>query len=948
MEHTARGSVWRKWDFHIHTPYSILNNQYGCNPNDEASFDEYVKTLFTKAVEKGIAAIGITDYFSIEGYRRIRTQYLDDPDKMQALFPEPEIREKIGEIYVFPNVEFRLDTFVGGGHSINYHVIFSDEVSILDIEENFLQCLKITFHAGSPLSLTKNNIEKVGRDYKQSNSCGGADYKVGLERITVKYEDILNVLKQDVFADKYIITIPVDEDLSTVDWTGRDYLTRKVLYQQCHCLLTSNANTRKWALAKGHEEEQKLEFGSIKPCIWGSDAHSYDRMFEPDENRFCWIKAEPSFAGLRQILYEPEDRVRIQANIPDTRNLHQTIDYIVFDDKRFQTDPIFFSEWLTCIIGGKSTGKSILLRHVAKGISPSTVARQESKMRGSGSRLDVKAKVIWKDGTSGERKILYIPQSWLNQAVDEIQSDSPLNKMIEDILIQNDTIGPAYYRLRSEIEEILGKTRQCIIDYVGFLKKANDCEEMLQQEGRPASFKATIEQLENQRANLTASAGITPEAVARYTELEAEKSALLEKHNAAVKEQHYLSMLRPPVAYIPNITGINYDGSATYNFDNMPIAKNVLNSITSKINETIYELWTGEYQKAESVYSELLLKLQEREQELLAEYNPLKELVAINDQLIQIDYSLQEERQKLSAASERERTKQEALSRAEEQKALILHSQRELRDAYRKYKEIVESVNSENTDLQFNAEIAVKSKDLLEVINSTFDNRGFRRFQAEYGYDLSSAEGLKVEDELYEKLWIAMTAGIDKLGALLFKGGNSLQSALENIFRDWNFVHYIVKSGNDTISNMSPGKKALVLLEMLINLENGNCPILIDQPEDDLDNRSIYSELVRYLRQKKHERQIIVVTHNANVVVGADAEEVIIANQDGKDTENCAYQFEYRSGAIENNDPVIENGIQVDGVLNQKGIQEQICDILEGGRQAFEARRKKYSTAAQA
>lgn len=496
MEHTARGSVWRKWDFHIHTPYSILNNQYGCNPNDEASFDEYVKKLFTKAVEKGIAAIGITDYFSIEGYRRIRTQYLNDPDKMQALFPEPEMREKIGEIYVFPNVEFRLDTFVGDGYSINYHVIFSDKVSILDIEENFLQCLKITFHAGSPLSLTKSNIEKVGRDYKQSNSCGGADYKVGLERITVKYEDILNVLKQDVFADKYIITIPVDEDLSAVNWTGRDYPTRKVLYQQCHCLLTSNANTRRWALAKGHEEEQKLEFGSIKPCIWGSDAHSYDRMFEPDENRFCWIKAEPSFAGLRQIIYEPEDRVRIQSTPPDARNPHQTIDYVEFHDERFQPDPIFLSEWLTCIIGGKSTGKSILLRHIAKGISPSTVTSRESKMRGSGSRLDVNAKVVWKDGTSGERKILYIPQSWLNQAVDEIQSDSPLNKLIEDILIQNDTIGPAYYRLRSEIEEILGKTRQSIIDYVGFLKKADDCERLLQQEGRSLSFQATVKQLE--------------------------------------------------------------------------------------------------------------------------------------------------------------------------------------------------------------------------------------------------------------------------------------------------------------------------------------------------------------------------------------------------------------------------------------------------------------------
>lgn len=64
---------------------------------------------------------------------------------------------------------------------------------------------------------------------------------------------------------------------------------------------------------------------------------------------------------------------------------------------------------------------------------------------------------------------------------------------------------------------------------------------------------------------------------------------------------------------------------------------------------------------------------------------------------------------------------------------------------------------------------------------------------------------------------------------------------------------------------MSPGKKALVLLELLINLEENKCPILIDQPEDDLDNRSIYYDLVQFIRKKKLGRQIIVVTHNAKI-----------------------------------------------------------------------------------
>ena len=65
--HIERGSTWNKWDFHVHTPYSILNNQFGFNPDpdgrkDVSEFDNYVKTLFTKAVEKEIVAIGITDF----------------------------------------------------------------------------------------------------------------------------------------------------------------------------------------------------------------------------------------------------------------------------------------------------------------------------------------------------------------------------------------------------------------------------------------------------------------------------------------------------------------------------------------------------------------------------------------------------------------------------------------------------------------------------------------------------------------------------------------------------------------------------------------------------------------------------------------------------------------------------------------------------------------------
>src|SRR5712692_3160343 len=61
-----RGSEWRKWDLQVHTPFSALNNSFGSN------FEEYAKTLFERALEKNIAVIGITDYFSIGGYKKLK------------------------------------------------------------------------------------------------------------------------------------------------------------------------------------------------------------------------------------------------------------------------------------------------------------------------------------------------------------------------------------------------------------------------------------------------------------------------------------------------------------------------------------------------------------------------------------------------------------------------------------------------------------------------------------------------------------------------------------------------------------------------------------------------------------------------------------------------------------------------------------------------------------
>lgn len=146
-----KGSEWNKWDLHIHTPESGMANQFG------SDWDKYVQSLFKSVIANNIAAIGITDYFTIDGYKKLLTDYLSNDLKMKSLFTPAEI-SAIKNIAIFPNIEFRLKTIVNGSR-INYHIIFSNEVAIEDIEENFLHEIEFVYE-GLPLILPiKENLK---------------------------------------------------------------------------------------------------------------------------------------------------------------------------------------------------------------------------------------------------------------------------------------------------------------------------------------------------------------------------------------------------------------------------------------------------------------------------------------------------------------------------------------------------------------------------------------------------------------------------------------------------------------------------------------------------------------------------------------------------------------------------------------------------------------------
>jgi ABC-type lipoprotein export system ATPase subunit len=137
-------------------------------------------------------------------------------------------------------------------------------------------------------------------------------------------------------------------------------------------------------------------------------------------------------------------------------------------------------------------------------------------------------------------------------------------------------------------------------------------------------------------------------------------------------------------------------------------------------------------------------------------------------------------------------------------------------------------------------------------------------------------------------------------------------------------VSYGIQYDDVNIKQLSPGTRGIVLLLLYLSIDKEDeRPLIIDQPEENLDPKSIYVELVSRFRAAKSRRQIFIVTHNANLVVNTDADQVIVA-ECGDHRPGELPIITYTSGSLEN--PLIRN---------------KVCDILEGGEIAFKDRARR-------
>ncbi|MEJ2791110.1 MULTISPECIES: TrlF family AAA-like ATPase [unclassified Pseudoxanthomonas] len=149
-----------------------------------------------------------------------------------------------------------------------------------------------------------------------------------------------------------------------------------------------------------------------------------------------------------------------------------------------------------------------------------------------------------------------------------------------------------------------------------------------------------------------------------------------------------------------------------------------------------------------------------------------------------------------------------------------------------------------------------------------------------------------------------------------------VSAVLSAVPRDSIMLKYIDDGREIPFSNASPGQQASALLELLLKQEAG--PLIIDQPEDDLDNR-VVMKIVELIRRSKNRRQLIFATHNPNIVVNGDADKVVALSSGGSTGPT--------GGRV---------AIDCDGAIETLAIRENITRIMEGGKEAFDLRSRKY------
>ena len=867
------GARWWKFDFHTHTPKSMDFNDKTVTP------ESWLKAF----MEKEIDCVAITDHNSGEWVDHLK-QTLKELQENKPQWFRP--------IYLFPGVE------ISANGNVHILAIFGCNKNKSDID-NLLDAVKYNGTKGDSDAVTTKSVTEVVNE----------------------------------IAERGGIPIPAHADdtrglFELEGLTLRDILRNKNI----HAMELCDSNYQKPQLYTN----ENVEWTEIK----GSDTHNFSA---DNFGTFTWVKMdEPSIEGLKLALQD--------GDISVNRNMHDTPNDIpelfiksleVSKAKyigRFEPLNCRFSPFLNAIIGGRGRGKSTLLEFMRLALrrdkdihnmlkkenrkyfdvdveEGGSLLIEDSKISLTYCKGKVQYRLNWspnpdypsleeeKDSTwkscNGEIKSLFPVRIYSQKEIFELAKEpSSLIKIIDEAPEVDAT------RLKTLNRDLINRYKQI----EGKRRELNDkIAEENRLRGELNDHARQIEQIEKSGHK---------EVLQNYRERQQQLNEFdsLEHKWEEMRDR----LLETQGAIVP----------ADFNAQHFSKHTNILSAIETKNEkwQSIHNQLSVLVQKANSVVAQWQTEKNTADwmQALktdMAQYEQLRSELkqqGIDPDRYPLLLTQQKQKQKeLDLISEYQSYQQ--VLEAEKQKVFeqIKKNRKALSENRQKFLSDV---------LKGNEFVSIKIVPFGESWD-TIEEEIRRILQCQVHFD-KDFEGLK---KIYEQ---GDGDKINKLKETINAIHNEDREAEHKSFANhlkkltpefmidlilWfpeDNLKITLGTNRQPIKQGSPGEKAAALLAFILSY--GDEPLLLDQPEDDLDNELIYDLIVLQLRKTKTKRQVIVVTHNANIVVNGDAEMVL--------------PLEVVKG---------QTYVQQPASIQQKNVRESICNILEGGEKAFEQRYRR-------
>lgn len=999
-----RGSEWRMWDLHVHTPDSIIQDYAG---QAAERWPRFIDEL--EALPRDIRVLGINDYWFLDGYRKV--------------FAARESGRVRNIEQIFPVIEVRCDVFSGAYGALkrlNLHLILDPTQPIDEMERQLGSVLQAHYRLtpdDDPVEWnevpTELSMARLGEKIRESTPPdkkaefeGMSDLEIGFNNLNVSFDEVRKAIDKNTYLRKHVLLAVGKAEWNNIKWSVSSIANKKTYINSVQAVFTAAKSRDAFASSLASLKSAQV-LHRLLDC---SDAHTWSDSTEHTRLGACftWINADPTFKGLRQALQEYDQRITVNERPMVLTRIAQSprsvITAVALRSAAPSLEtPIFatstpLNPGFVAVIGNKGQGKSALLDSIALAANSD---RQEDfsflntrRFRSSATLASqYEVELQWADSSVSTAKlgdeyspaapirVDYLPQSLIEKVCSadpnsvtkrefEFELERVVFRHIDDEARGDATSLKQFLDREGSVHRVAAKEARANIAEAAHTLSAQRRRraelEALDLIGRESSLTERLREVQNDLESVTAQidSGGGDDQQERATALRTTQSQRQSITEELDRLQGQIDVIANEVAQVEELREGVLEAIAD--------ARSLVDELASSVGvapESLLEIsfeagvidtWIGARASERTALEEsrtrsgglndqlavatlavedkqeALQSLNEEVQALLVQKADLEaqaaDLLGEPGEAESIR-GIEALKAELGGASPAISSAEISLKEAFRTLHAALLSIKELQhSAYEPATQFVESNElAKSVELGFDVELRVRdfADRWLGMVNRQklgqfYDmNRPDLDEQMLGGVDLDNPDNLlSALDQIVDRLSreSGRAEGLPRSLEVIMRSGYTPADLLSAIYGlEWLHSQYIIRSGGLELSELSPGQRGLVLLLFYLLVDKSERPLLLDQPEENLDNQTVRNVLVPALREAVSRRQVIAVTHNPNFAVVGDADQIIVASYvDGK--------FGYASGS-----------------LAELQIGESAINVLEGTRQAFTSRSIKYT-----